>query len=78
MKKQRNMFQREKQDKTSERDLNETAVSDLTDKRIQNNGHKDAHQDWEKYKQSENFSKALEDKRKCQIKVTELKNAITE
>lgn len=27
---------------------NETAVSDLTDKRIQNNGHKDAHQDWEK------------------------------
>ena len=29
-------------------------------------------------KQSENFNKALEDKRKCQIKVTELKNAITE
>lgn len=45
MKKQRNMFQRESQDKTSERDLNETAVSDLTDKIIQNNGHKDAHQD---------------------------------
>lgn len=31
-----------------------------------------------KWKQSENFNKALEDKRKCQIKVTELKNAITE
>ena len=29
-------------------------------------------------KQSENFNKALEDTRKCQIKVTELKNAITE
>ena len=31
VKKQRNMFQREKQDKTSERGLNDTAVSDLTD-----------------------------------------------
>ena len=79
MKKQTNMFQVKEQGNTSEKDLNETEISDLT---------------WWKYKrmvikiftklkrkmegQSENLKTEAENKRKHQIEVTELKNTMTE
>ena len=79
MKKQTNMFQVKEQGNTSEKDLSETEISDLT---------------WWKYKrmvikiftklkrkmegQSENLKTEAENKRKHQIEVTELKNTMTE
>ena len=37
------MFQTKEQDKILEKDPNETEISNLPDKKIQSNGHKNAH-----------------------------------
>ena len=79
MKKQRNTFQMREQDKTLEENLNERELSNLPEKEFKvivikmltELGRRiDEH--------SENFNKAMENIRKYQIDVTQLKSIITE
>ena len=72
------MFQTKEQDETPETDLNETDVNDISDKEIKitvinmlTEVKRTVHE------QSENFSKEMENIRKCQTDITiELKGAI--
>lgn len=48
MKKHTNIFQTQEEDKTSEKDLNETEINYLSDKRVQNNDPKGTHGGQEK------------------------------
>ena len=73
------MFQMKKQDKTSEKDLNEMEVSDLPEKEFKKIVIKMPTELGKQMdEESENFNKEIKNIGEYQIEVRELKNTITE
>lgn len=79
MRRQRSMFQKKGQDKTSEKDLKETDIRNLPDKEFKVMAIKILTELWRRIdKHSENFNKEVENIRKYQTEMTEIKNTIPE